>query len=69
MSCLHLTYSPLLEELKEEEVAGLLKICLNNMPAVTSVPEDITQVKLELLRKTVDTRLFACDGKGMRIQL
>lgn len=63
LSCLHLVYSPLLEVVKERDLAGYVKICLQNMPALTDVPDDITQVKLELLRKTIATTLFQNDGK------
>lgn len=63
LSCLHLVYSPLLEVVKERDLAEYVKICLQNMQAAADVPEDISKVKLELLRKTVATTLFENDGK------
>ncbi|XP_052285547.1 dedicator of cytokinesis protein 3-like isoform X2 [Dreissena polymorpha] len=61
LTYLHAVYTPLLEVLKEREVSQLVNEALQRMPPVTSLPDDITKVKLELLRRTVSTRLFKCD--------
>ncbi|XP_052779657.1 dedicator of cytokinesis protein 4-like isoform X2 [Mya arenaria] len=61
LSHLHLMYDPLLEVLGDGELAGLINLALQHMPPVNALPDEITKVKLELLRRTVATRLFSCD--------
>ncbi|KAL4226980.1 Dedicator of cytokinesis protein 3 [Mactra antiquata] len=60
---LHLIYSPLMTVMSDKDVADLLTMCLELMPDITKkMPEDIIRVKIELLRKTVDTHLFQSDA-------
>jgi len=62
LHCLHLCYSPLLEILREKDMVGLVKVCLENMPSMDKLPEEITKAKLTFLRRSVETAIFKCDG-------
>ena len=58
-----MSYSPLLLLFPEKDLMELLDICLNNMPPMKDLPEDVTLLKLDLLKKTVNSPLFTKDGK------
>ncbi|XP_060568206.1 dedicator of cytokinesis protein 4-like isoform X4 [Ruditapes philippinarum] len=58
---LHLVYSPLMETLPDKDMAQFLQRTLEHMPDVTDVPEDITRAKIELLQRTIATKLFCSD--------
>lgn len=59
---LHLVYEPLLQELTDKDMAEFLKLTLEHMPDVKELPNDITRAKIELLQKTIATKLFCSDG-------
>ena len=65
MHHLHLVYAPLMETLSDKDMAEFLQRTLKHMPDVNSIPEDMTRAKIELLQKTIATKLFKSDGKNI----
>jgi hypothetical protein len=51
-----------METLPDKDMAQFLQRTLEHMPDVTDVPEDITRAKIELLQRTIATKLFCSDG-------
>ena len=51
--------------LAHADIANFIKLALYRMPAATEIQGDLTQAKIELLRRTVDTPLFSAQGKDI----
>ena len=55
--------------LAHADIANFIKLALYRMPAATEIQGDLTQAKIELLRRTVDTPLFSAQGKPFHPQV
>ena len=63
LQSLHKAIDPLMRVLIHSDIANLIELALYRMPTATQIQRDLTQAKLELLRKIVDTPLFSGQGK------
>ena len=63
LGSLHKVYDPLMKVLPHSDIANLIDLALYRMPSASEIQLDLTQAKLDLLRKTVETPLFSTQGK------
>ncbi|KAL3852348.1 hypothetical protein ACJMK2_016003, partial [Sinanodonta woodiana] len=58
---LHTVYDPLLQVISEKNLTDFIQLALQNMPKASEIPEDLTKAKLELLQRTVASKVFQTD--------